>query len=50
MQIKISQSRQFKCLIFYVVIHAISYNVYSNHHATFSSQKLLLFQDTGWRS
>ncbi len=50
MQIEISQSRQFKYLNSYVVKDAISYDCFPNHHATFCSKKMLLFQDTRWRS
>ncbi len=50
MQIKISQSRQFKYLNVYVAKDAISYDCFPNHHATFCSKKMLVFQDTRWRS
>ncbi len=38
MQIKISQSRQFKCLNVSVVKDTISYDCFPNHHATLCSQ------------
>ncbi len=47
---EIRQSRQFKYLNVYVVKDAISCDCFPNHHATFCSQKMLLFQDTRWRS
>ncbi len=50
MQIEISQSRQFKYLNVYVAKDAISYDCFPNHHATSCSQKMILFQDTRWRS
>ncbi len=50
MQIEISQSWQLKYLNVYVVKDAISYDYFPNHHATFCSQKMLLFQDTRWHS
>ncbi len=50
MQIEISQSRQFKYAIVYVIKDAISYNCFPTIMQHFCSQKMLLFQDTRWRS
>ncbi len=50
MQIEISQSQQFKYSIVYVVKVAISYNCFPSIMQHFVVKKILLFQDTRWRS
>ena len=45
MQIEISQSQQFKCLIVYIVKDAIGYNCFTTILQHFVVKKLLLFPD-----